>query len=254
MKRDKISIIVKHGKNGIPADSFAKIYERTLELIHGLDANLASGKRDWTISQMSINSPLHFELFAEKREGVITTSRALVGDLARMQRGERTKYLRDELEPKAIELLSVIGEEIPSIELHGERMKTIATERLPEPDDAMASMSSSYTEVGSIEGTLEIASVRGGDQVKVYDSRFNCPVGCSVTQRQFDEALGYLKRRSRVCVRGVIRFASGRPKEIGKVFDIRELPGPRDRISINSIRPIDLTGGKDPADYLRGDE
>lgn len=132
--------------------------------------------------------------------------------------------------------------------------KSETVHNLPKPAADSHSMSGSYVEVGSIEGTLEIASVHGGDHIKVYDARFGCGVGCAVSPRQFDEALTYLKRRSRVIVRGVIRFAGNRPKEIAEVFDIRELPGPSNRIAIGSIRPINLTGGKEPAVYLRGND
>lgn len=254
MKRDKISIIVNHGRAGVPADSFAKIIERTIEMVHGLDAKLTSGsgEREWTISKISINSPLHLEMTSPKQEGSIATSRALAGDLGRLQRGDRPRYMDDSIRASAIDMMTVIGDEIISVEFKGEGASTVTSAPLPAPIEESISMSASYAEVGSIEGTLEIAGIHGGDHIKVYDVRFGNPVGCAVSPRQFEEALAYLKRRSRVAVRGVIKFSGSRPKEVTEVFDIRELPGPNDRISINSIRPIDLMGDKDPADYLRG--
>lgn len=128
------------------------------------------------------------------------------------------------------------------------------TKQFIEAIDDFKPMSTTYREVGSVEGSLEIASVHGADHIKVWDRRFGTPVDCMVSPRQFNEALGYLSKRSNVAVRGLIHFANRRPDRIENVFDIRELPGASGRVSIDSIRPVDLTGGAEPADYLRGDD
>jgi hypothetical protein len=112
-------------------------------------------------------------------------------------------------------------------------------------------MDANASEVGSVEGLLEVISVHGQETIKVWDARFGIAVSCHVSSLQIEEAKQFLGRR--VAVRGRILHEHNRPKEVIDVFDIRALLD-KDAPQIESFAPIDLMGGEEPADYLRGDE
>ena len=252
-KKEQIRIVIEHGKAGVPAEAFVKIIQRTLKLLRGLDRAIDAGatKRDWTISHASMSSPLHLSFDAPPRIAPCQTDRAFITDFRRLEQNKTPKYMTPALQSDARAILSVLGDGISGLEYHAGRMKISPTRLAIVAIESNRPMSGTYFEIGSIEGSLEVASIHGQDAVRIWDARFSAPVDCIVSPRQFNEALGYLKNRARVVVRGRICFSNRRPIRVESVFDIRELPGLSKRIRVSDIRPVSLYGNREPASYLR---
>lgn len=129
--------------------------------------------------------------------------------------------------------------------------KAQPTQHLAAYVDADLKQYAPYYEVGSVEGCLEIISVKDKDTVQVRDLRFGIDVMCNVSTIQLEEAKELLRKR--VVIRGRIKYSRKRPRDMVDVFDIRELKDSKHAPQPEDIGRVDLTGDIDPVDYLRGD-
>jgi hypothetical protein len=89
---------------------------------------------------------------------------------------------------------------------------------------------------GSIEGRLEMMSVRGGPHFAVYSAIDDSPIRCDVDGDRLDEA--YRAFRKRVIVSGLIRYHKGadyRPARIEVMEPIRILPSENELPSVEEI-------------------
>jgi hypothetical protein len=107
-----------------------------------------------------------------------------------------------------------------------------------------------YVDFSTIEGYLEVLSVRHRMSFYIWESHTDKKVECLVTDTLFDKALSLIKGRPRLAVTGRVHYRNHIPKTIDvdsiRVFpDISELPQPE------SIGPIDITDGLSSEDHVR---
>lgn len=106
--------------------------------------------------------------------------------------------------------------------------KTVAT--------AVDLLRAEYEDHGSIEGTLEMATVRGSQHFVIYEPVSNRPFRCYVGDDQFEQALSCFRKR--VEVYGMIRYrADGSPTSI-KVEEIVPFPDPEQLPHFREVRGI----------------
>src|SRR5437867_2405525 len=112
----------------------------------------------------------------------------------------------------------------------------------------------SYTLLGSLEGTLEAAILRGKTPTfTIWDRVTGRPIRCSFDERRWlDTVTEFFKRRARVFVEGkVTYFRNGIPRFISELRNIRDMT-PNSSLPKGDYGSVpDLTGGKDSVEYVR---
>lgn len=250
-------IIYEHTGEVVAPKTLITLIDKSTAILRGTDRALGGTETAklsvlWRITDIHMHSPLHITYRGSqlvKSRPMRPAEQAAVEDFARLQRGEKPRYFTPRMQDDAKELLAVAFKE-------GGRMRFMFGDKESCVDSQVitniTTLARPYHEVGSIEGRLEVIDVHKREAVKVWDVRFNIPVTCIVSDVQIEQAKLLLKHRVRV--RGRILHEHGRPKEVSDVFDIRQLGGADKLARIEDIAPVDLTGGREPADYLRGDE
>lgn len=260
MQNQRITITIEHSDKNIPFKSFMSIAYNTVSLLRGVDRE-SSPEHDlsiqWYISQVSMSSPLSLTLeeapIIKEREIIHREIiKPFINDINRLERGEKPKVFTPDMERRAQSLVRVLSVDgISSIKFESDGAKAQPTQHLAAYVDSDLKQYAPYYEVGSIEGHLEIISVKGRDTVQIQDLRYGIEVTCNVSTIQLEEAKELLRKR--VVIRGRVKYNRKRPQVVVDVFDIRELKDSKHAPQPEDIGRLDLTGDIDPVDYLRGD-
>jgi len=260
MQNQRITITIKHSDKNIPLKSFISITSRTVSLLEGVDResspehNLSA---EWRISQVSMHSPLQLTLEAasivqDEKMIIRNIAKPFIEDINRLERGERPKIFTPNMERRAKSMVAILSlDGVSAIQFESDGAEAKPTQHLAAYVDADLKQYAPYYEVGSVEGRLEIISVKGKDTVQLQDFRSGIEVTCNVSAIQLEEAKELLRKR--VVVRGRVKYIRKRPQVIVDVFDIRELKDSKHAPQPEDIGRVDLTGEIDPVDYLRGD-
>lgn len=111
-----------------------------------------------------------------------------------------------------------------------------------------------YSDYTELEGTLDVVSVHNGPRkVIVYDPLTRAKVECRVNRQElWDKALDIMKRDNRrVSIYGLAHYKKDFPSWV-QVEDLESLPGRNELPDPLRMEGIDLTGGVDSVDYIRG--
>ncbi|HUX02663.1 MAG TPA: hypothetical protein VMY35_17010 [Phycisphaerae bacterium] len=255
MPTRRLVITLEHDSPTVPVDAFLTVVQESVELLRDADRIKAGTFRTtmrWLISDASMHSPIQLTLepsALKANEPITDVIEPCLRDIDRLERGERPLLFSPDMQERAKQIVSVLGRGIRAIHFNSSGFEVTPTQRVAARVDELTER---YFEVGSVEGRLEVLSVHGKDSVKVWDARWHCGVKCLVSDAQLQEATNLLGKR--VSVRGRIRCEYRRPKEIVDVFEIRSLGETATLPQAEDFAPIDLTGGKEPADYLRGSD
>jgi hypothetical protein len=104
-------------------------------------------------------------------------------------------------------------------------------------------------EYGSIEGILDLVSVRGNLHFSVEDRITGRRISCTIGRHLLQAAKDALEKR--VVVEGLIHSKNGRPTSITDVSSIWQRPEPKRSLEELVGSHPDFTGGQDSADYVR---
>lgn len=255
MSLQKLEVIVEHPDPVLTFRFVSSVIEKMRKILEGVDRKLSEDctqSASWGISDIGMHSPLHMTCAPapiRSDRSVRNIIDPFLDDMNRLEEGKRPLVFTPELQRIAKELLLTIGTANARIRFSGDGKRAEPSARLIASVDEL---SHPHTEVGSIEGRLDVIDVHGREQVRVWDSRFDIPVVCRISSNQIEKAKDYL--RSRVVIRGMVRYENQKPTMVQEVFEIRQL-GDRSKLpQAEDISPVDITEGEDPADYLRGDE
>ncbi len=255
MPRESLEVVIDHPEPMVPPSLVVTVIKETVALLEGVDRALEPGggiSARWAIQRIGMNSPLHITFAptpVEHDRPMRSISSPLLKDLNTVERGGSPSYINPHLQERARFLLHVVGRAKATI-----RYSSNGSEARPTAHSIanIEALRHRYTEVGSIEGHLDVINVHGADTVRLWDERFGVPVDCYVTPAQVEDAKDNLRRR--VSMRGVIEYEHKRPRRIRSVSDIRPLGAQKELPQIEDIAPVDLSGGEEPADYLRGSD
>ena len=260
MQNQRITITIEHIDTNIPFKSFISITSKTVSLLEGVDRESSSEHNlsaEWRISQVSMHSPLQLTLEAasivqDEKMIIRNIAKPFIEDINRLERGERPKIFTPNMERRAKSLVGILSlDGVSAIRFESDGAEAKPTQHLAAYVDADLKQYAPYYEVGSVEGRLEIISVKGKDTVQLQDFRFGIEVTCNVSTIQLEEAKELLRKR--VVIRGRVKYSRKRPQVVVDVFDIRELKDSKHAPQPEDIGRVDLTGDIDPVDYLRGD-
>jgi hypothetical protein len=109
---------------------------------------------------------------------------------------------------------------------------------------------SGYVEFTSIDGVLDLISVRGRPHFSIREHDTNHHIRCVFSDDLFEKVKDSLRKR--VVVEGVVQFdKEGTPKHIGEITNIWERPQPQLEFDgIAGSRP-EFTGGVPAGEYVR---
>jgi hypothetical protein len=253
MASQKLTLVIEHDTKAIPVESFISVVENTVDLLKCMDIQQSADHKvtsEWRISKVTMRSPLHITFesvpIADRVPSNIVSP--FVKDIDRLERGRRPQWFTGAMEDTAKEMVAVYSKGIRNIRFVADHFKATPTARLAEHVDAAASQ---HFEIGSVEGRLDVINVHKGQKIRIWDDRFGIAVKCNVSTQQLEDAKIYLG--TRVSIRGRIKYRRNRPHVVVDVFDIRQLLGSNRAPQPEDIGPVDLTGGMDPIEYLRGD-
>lgn len=247
----RIVITLDHDGPIVPYDAFVTVMQESVDLLRAVDCAKAGTSRPnmrWGISAVSMHSPIQVTLESSALgDREVDAVAPFLQDISRLERGERPLYFNPEMQSRAKKLVSVLGRGIRAIRFNSNGLEVKPTQRVAARVDELTER---YFEIGSIEGRLDVLSVHGRDSITVWDARWHCAVKCLVSEAQLREAKDLLGHR--VSVRGRIKCEHKRPKEVVDVFGMQSLGDSSSLPQAEDVAPVDLTGGQEPADYLRG--
>jgi hypothetical protein len=251
MPSKSLTIILEHDDPVVPFTAFITVAQEAVELLRGVDCAKAGTPKpnmSWDILDISMRSPIALTLqsraFGNQDVEVVDP---FLQDVDRLEKGELPKYLNPEMQIRLKKLVSVINHGIRGIRLNSDSLEVRPTLRIAAKVDELTNL---YYEFWSIEGKLDVISVHGKDSITVWDARWHCAVKCLISDEKLSEAKDLLGQG--VSVRGRIKCEYNRPKEVTDVLEIRSLGYRATLPQAEDIAPVDLTGGSEPADYLRG--
>ncbi|MBE3039098.1 MAG: hypothetical protein IMZ62_09845 [Chloroflexi bacterium] len=255
MPSNRLTITLDHDGPTVALDSFLTVIMEAVSLLRGVDcikANTPHPNTRWEISAVSMHSPIQCTLegVGLKADGpFVEIVDSFLLDVKRLEDGGKPEFFTPDMQDSAKRLVSVLGHRgVRGMRFNSDSLEAKPTLRVAARVEELADR---YFEIGSIEGKLDVINVHGQrDSIKVYDARYGTAVVCRVSDTQLEEAKALLRKR--VKVSGRIRCEHKRPKEVTDVFSIQPLGDSTALPQLEDIGPVDLTGGQEPADYLRG--
>ncbi len=221
-------------------------------LLRGLDRGLAGQDQEevvWSLETASLASPFHLRIGsanAALEPRVDAVFAALTSGLASLDDGPRlpprfTTYMLE----AAKDLCALLNTGLSRITVGYAGTVAQPTQRVA----AHVDMLTRTTEhEGTVEGQLELVNAHSGLKFYVYDVLTGRRVACAFTEALREEVKDSLFER--VEVRGTLeRDADGRVVSV-KAHSLRRLPPMSSLPQFFDVKPLDLTGGQDPADYI----
>lgn len=270
-KRGSITVRLVADANGVDADAFVFALEKTIELLKELNKQSSDHGVEtirWRIIAAGMNSPMFATLDGEKIAGRSDDDSGAIMDAAVKGLGQLEsadvcpRMFNDKSLKIAAQLPKVyVNAGVQRLEFENAKIKVVASSTIAQNANTAihrlsldrAKKSLEYVETGTIEGVLvELAGQSERDKIVVVDELTNKRTSCYF---RGDVKLDEQARESwkhRVAVTGDITFDSftHEPIEV-RVHSIRELRGSDALPQIDDLRGINLTGGIDPADYIR---
>ena len=142
-------------------------------------------------------------------------------------------------------LVSLLNDSLAQITIRYRGEAVVPTQRVAANVDILTR---TYEQPGTVEGMLE--QVIGHSEYKfyIYDTLTGARVSCSFTDALRDDVRQALFARAQVS--GIVTFTHDGQAESVKVEHVRIMPGQADLPQFYEVRPLNITGGKDPVQFL----
>lgn len=258
MNNRSIGFSLKEGD--IPLGAFIRAAQQFSELLRALDVSISGARNlDWCIADLGVGSAkLTVRPALRKGEGrdcgdeIISS--ALLGLKLIERKAKRPSHFTYEALKKAKGLVGVINGKVESIVVFGGG-ETTEIQRVRVTQQAAAHvdqlMGTSSVASGSIEGTLEAASIHRRPEFAVYDVITARRIRCLCDRETLQQVLAHVGRR--LSVTGEVRFnARGEPTSLQvssfRPVGGRELPQPEDIRGLFSEARVDID---EWAEYVR---
>ncbi|MHB8928854.1 MAG: hypothetical protein ACYC9Q_14630 [Bacillota bacterium] len=248
-----LTIEVTAAHERIPLGSFLKVAGAALQILRDLNVSVAQGAGDktvkWTISDVSLNSPLRMTLFGSSKDPSIAGEviGAYVDGFRGIEESAKTPpYFTDSSMQRAREIASVLNDGISKISFISEKTVATPTQRVAANVDSILKV---YRDKVTLEGRLEMISIHDGLKFNIYDPTTDRAIPCEFPPEILDVATKEFTNR--VSVYGTATYnRAGRPLVL-KVESINRLRERSELPQFGETGPIDITGGLDAARYTR---
>jgi len=250
MKETRLSIDMKSGNEYVSLDSFVEAIQEFRAML----ANVKHGSAqppDWRITELSVASAhAAVEAFVNPEAGVVVAAITLKGLTALESGQEPPEEFRPALR-HAKNLAGVARSTGMSLAVgNGDRILQV-TERTLKHADMILSYGTREETWGSVEGRLEMLSLRGGLQCSIYDDLNDDRIECRIEGSLLEDVKDAFGQR--VLASGHLRRDSqGRARSI-RVTQLLPFPRKEDLPSIDRISGIapNITNGLSVKEYIR---
>ena len=258
MKDDRLTIRVTGKQEAIPFDSFLKIAQSALEVLHGLDAKISRDQKPsvrWQIERITMSSPLTMVVFGESIDTETDISSQVIQDfrtgLESMEAGTYTippNFTIGTLESLK-DMVSVLEDGVADVTVMTPNTEPVKpTQRTAQNVQALIGPDE-YVEYTTVEGRLEMLSVHGGRNFNIYDVLHKTRIACHFPSTMIETAKNAFNQR--IEVTGKARYKrNGLPFSV-QVENIRILKEKHQLPQFKDLEKIGITGGLGAAEYIR---
>jgi len=256
MSDDHLTITVAGQQGVVVLDDFLSILQDTRDILSDIDGAMypqGGGVVRWELSRMAFGSPPTLGVCAQVNGSAEVVRRELEafaeGLVALETDGSYIPpYFARPTLVKARSLVGPLRNSIGSIEFATMEGRVAAPSlRLAEHVDAL--LPQKRIGFGSVYGRLETLTQHQGTSFRVWDASGRS-VLCSIPPELLPEAKVHFGER--VVVHGEVQYGDeGLPERI-KVQQVRWVKEPRDLPRFRDLEGIDITGGVDSVEYVRG--
>jgi hypothetical protein len=257
---DRLTIRVAGKNEHIAVSSFLDIMQNTLVVLEGITKSLRTSDTnavEWRIVSASMNSPLAVTI-----EGHVDGNPSPVPEnvVHACMRGFKQIEESDESTPQYfnVSMLDAV-KKIGYVLLNdGVRAVTFVPDDMnpvtPTPQfyaHVMQLIPQGYSEIGSLEGRLEVLSIHRKNYFAVYDRFTGKRVECTFENADLQKAKEAFGRR--VNIYGRIRYnRESQPESVSvEPNGIEVIPEQHELPQFADLEGLDITGGVDPAEYVR---
>ena len=258
MPATELAIVVdSNSEDSVSVQGFLDAVSHTLEMLRNLDSAISlrrTGSLRWVISELRSESPATAKIRAvptsEEQDFSYDVIRSSLDGLEKLSSGSGfpSEFPDDALE-SAKRLSRDMMKENIIVHLHHQGRTVEVSERIAANVDKR--LSQTHLATGSVEGTLEMATVHDRSYFRVYDSVHGVGVPCYFDSELLESVKLGLGRR--VSVQGNIQSDNNGKLRSVRVTGIRILPDEEHLPTPSQLRGLvkGMSDGRPAEDYLR---
>lgn len=215
---------------------------------------------EWSIKELSRQSPAVLTVEALIREGQVDDSGAIIdtvmeGISSLKQSDNRPRYFSDQALASARDLVSVLGERIHQVEIFTPKVTVMCTETIAA--NIREILHPGRETIGSVEGYVESMNSHRGFVFGLYEPVLSSRIECELDSSLESEAVSKLKIQvyslyeQKVRVSGMLRTnrkGEVRTIKVSSIAALRTEPMFKDAKTVSGI--FDITGGLDASEYV----
>jgi len=257
MPTSAFTIKLGEGVKRVSLDVLTEALQNALEILQNVSQDFTSGAVRWEVVKASLKSPLMLAFApSSQNNGKLppAVGRRIVAACAGgFDELEREAILPPHFNEEALlaadRLMKVAQKEGAKLAVGaGRRPEVTPTTRAVEHIRQVVDKARMYIDYGTIEGSLDEISVRGGLHFAVWEALTNHRIECAATPERLEEAKALLGRR--VAVSGRVRYRNRKPTSI-RVEAIKTLREASELPQLEDMPAIDITGGLNSEEYVR---
>lgn len=260
-----ISVIEEDGK--VSVETLKDALEGAMEMLRSMEKEFTTTETvvRWEITRVEMRSPLKLTFAPRVRsiQGKVARKAKTIGrnivksflkGIDAMETGQTEskgvpQHFNEETLRAAQRLTTIAKKEGAKVTLGSNKGNQITlTDNTIRNANEMVSKSRRYTDASTIEGILEVVSVRERRSVFIWDALTNQKIECFVDEEKLKECLSLFGKR--VAISGDVTYRNDLPCTID-VESIERLPGEDEVVRLEDIGPINITEGLSSEEHVR---
>ncbi len=247
--------------HSLPLEAFGKVVSAIRAMLKALDETKVV---EWRLGAISMQSPCTMEILEVAPKGSVPSRKRIDDFMAVVQSisdGNKPPKVPKQVIAKGRTLIQTLNTGLKRIKISSPGRETIIPLRKPLEDTRDAIRGTEildYSNYVQLEGNLRVIGVglvRDQRLVQVVDRLTGQATDCMLSEADFVSALDAMKNApshvARVTVFGKADYCKDRPTRM-KVERLEVFPVQDDEAVFFAVQGIDLTGGIDSVDFVRG--
>lgn len=261
-----LEIVVAGKTENVHWDTFIEVSQKTLEILREIDKEVSQDERgtlDWEVISASLNSPLALKVRPVARPPIDARKRVVDAYMSGIntlnQRRTKPKYFNERALQGARQLVEQYDNGALKIQYRSADRIVIPKRAIASHVEAILSpakiappeeyVRKPRREIGSLEGTVRDLQARKQDYFLLKERLTGAEVRCNFPDELDAQVRSAWKKRVRIF--GLIHYDDNGQPHMMSVEGIKEIPPILDLPQFKDFG-IDITGGIDSADYIRG--
>jgi hypothetical protein len=260
MVQNRLTISIGGKSDHLSVSTVINALKGTNGALYGVARDITSPEPPhvgWQVESASKNSPLTMTFVGRTKTGLDVIG-PFMDAVRTLETGiKRPRFLSDDTIRRLKDLVGVLsnGAEEIRFSADGEEPVSPTLHLAANVDAILHSRANPYETVTELEGRLEELSVHGETpEFRIYDILTGRSTECEFNPDDIDRVADLIKNKSRVRVRGLVRYdvlyraASIKVESFVALREQRELP----QMSDLHRAKINITGGMDSVEFVRG--